>query len=75
MTELLAVRVDRAIKRRVAQVAKEMGTSSSELVRVFLHAVAKKGQLPWTPKEDSQEDEALGPLARRREMLEYFSEH
>ena len=49
--------------------------ASSELVRVFLRAVAKKGQLPWTPKEDSQEDEALGPLARRREMVEYFSEH
>ncbi len=55
--------------------AEEMGTSTSELVRIFLRAVAKTGQLPFTPKEDSQEDEALGPLSRRREMLDYFSEH
>ena len=74
MTELLAVRIERSVKQRVARVAKEMGTNSSELVRIFLRAVARHGQLPWTPKEDSQEDEALGPVSRRREMLDYFSE-
>ncbi len=68
-------RVDRALLKRAQQVAREMGTSTSELVRIFFKAVAKTGQLPFTPKEDSQEEEALGPLARRREMLDFFSEH
>ena len=68
-------RVEKSLLKRAHQVAEEMGTSTSELVRIFLRAVAKTGQLPFTPKEDSQEDEALGPLNRRREMLDYFSEH
>ena len=68
-------RVEKSLLKRAHQVADEMGTSTSELVRIFLRAVAKTGQLPFTPKEDSQEDQALGPLSRRREMLDYFSEH
>lgn len=68
-------RVDKALLKRAHQVAEEMGTSTSELVRIFLKAVAKSGQLPFTPREESQEDEMLGPLGRRREMLDYFSEH
>jgi addiction module RelB/DinJ family antitoxin len=75
MTDMLRCRVDKTLLRRVHKVADEMGTSTSELVRIFLKAVAKTGQLPFVPREDSQEDEMLGPLGRRREMLDYFSEH
>jgi addiction module RelB/DinJ family antitoxin len=75
MTEMFRCRVEKSLLKRTQQVAEEMGTSTSELVRIFLRAVAKTGQLPFTPAEESQEDQALGPLARRREMLDYFSEH
>ena len=75
MTAMFRCRVDKALLKRAQEVAHEMGTSTSELVRIFLKALAKSGQLPFTPKEGSQEEEALGPLARRREMLDYFSEH
>ena len=75
MTEMFRCRVEKALLKRAHEVAEEMGTSTSELVRIFLKALAKQGQLPFTPKEASQEDELLGPVGRRREMLEYFSEH
>ena len=52
-----------------------MGTSTSELVRIFLKAVVKTGQLQSTPKAESEADEMLGPLERRREMLDYFHEN
>ena len=71
---MLRCRVDKALLKRAHRIAAEMGTSTSELVRIFLKALAKSGQLPFDPKEDSQEDEMLGPIARRREMLDYFSE-
>jgi len=34
--------------------------------------VVKTGQLPFTPKAESEEDEMLGPIERRREMLDHF---
>ena len=52
-----------------------MGTTTSELVRMFLKALAKSGQLPFTPEAETEEDEMLGPLSRRRQMFDYFSEH
>jgi addiction module RelB/DinJ family antitoxin len=68
-------RVEKSLLKQAHRVAEEMGTSTSELVRIFLKAVAKTGQLPFTPRAESAEDEALGPLARRREMLDYFHDH
>ena len=70
MTEMFRCRVDKAVLKRAHEISEQMGTSTSELVRIFLKAVAKAGQLPFTPKAESEEDEMLGPLDRRREMLD-----
>jgi addiction module RelB/DinJ family antitoxin len=75
MTEMFRCRVDKAVLKRVHEISEQMGTSTSELVRIFLKAVEKTGRLPFTPKAESEEDELLGPLDRRREMLDYFHEH
>jgi addiction module RelB/DinJ family antitoxin len=74
MTEMFRCRVDKAVLKRVHRISEQMGTSTSELVRIFLKALAKTGQLPFTPRGESEEDEMLGPLERRREMLDYFHE-
>jgi addiction module RelB/DinJ family antitoxin len=75
MTQVFRCRVEKNLLKRAQKIADEMGTSTSELVRIFLTALVKSGQLPFTPRAGTKEDEALGPLARRREMLEYFGEH
>jgi addiction module RelB/DinJ family antitoxin len=75
MTEMFRCRVDKTVLKRAHEISEQMGTSTSELVRIFLKAVVKTGQLPFTPKAETEEDEMLGPLKRRREMLDYFHEH
>jgi addiction module RelB/DinJ family antitoxin len=75
MTEMFRCRVDKDVLKRAHQISQQMGTSTSELVRIFLKALAKTGQLPFAPKGESAEDEMLGPIERRREMLDYFHEN
>ena len=64
-------RVDKAVLQRAHELSQEMGTSTSELVRIFLKALVKTGQLPFMPKGETEADEMLGPVKRRREMLDY----
>ena len=75
MTETFRCRVDKDVLQRANEVSQQMGTSTSELVRIFLKALVKTGQLPFTPKGETEEDETLGPIERRREMLDYFHDH
>jgi addiction module RelB/DinJ family antitoxin len=75
MTEMFRCRVEKSLLKSAQEVAQEMGTSTSELVRVFFKALVKQGQLPFTPKADSEEDEALGSPRCRREMLDFLSEN
>jgi addiction module RelB/DinJ family antitoxin len=75
MTEMFRCRVEKDLLDDAHRISKDMGTSTSELVRIFLKALVKSGQLPFTPKVTSEEDEVLGPVNRRREMLEYLHEN
>ena len=68
-------RVEKDLLKKAHEVSEEMGTSTAELVRIFLKALAKNRQLPFTPRAESEEDEMLGPIERRREMLDYLNEH
>ena len=68
-------RVEKDLLDEAHRISKEMGTSTSELVRIFLKAMVKAGQLPFTPKVTTEEDEVLGPVTRRREMLDYLGEN
>jgi addiction module RelB/DinJ family antitoxin len=75
MTEMFRCRVEKSLLKQADRLSREMGTSTSELVRMFLKALVKTGQLPFTPKAQAQseEDEVLGPIERRREMISAFA--
>ena len=45
-----------------------------DLVRIFLKQLVRHRALPFAPKGESEEDEMLGPLNRRRSMADYFHE-
>jgi addiction module RelB/DinJ family antitoxin len=75
MTEMFRCRVEKDLLDEAHRISKEMGTSTSELVRIFLKAMVRAGQLPFTPKATTDEDEVLGPISRRREMLDYLREN
>ncbi|PWU12100.1 MAG: hypothetical protein C5B50_22125 [Verrucomicrobia bacterium] len=75
MTEMFRCRVERQVLKEAQQIAQEMGTSASELVRIFLKALVKRRQLPFTPSAETEEDEVAGPVARRQALLDYLSEN
>jgi addiction module RelB/DinJ family antitoxin len=72
MTEMFRCRVEKDLLEEAHRISKEMGTSTSELVRIFLKAMVKSGQLPFAPNATTEEDDVLGPISRRREMLDYL---
>jgi addiction module RelB/DinJ family antitoxin len=74
MTEMFRCRIEKGLLDEAHRISEEMGTSTSELVRIFLKAMVKSGRLPFTPQGTAEEDELLGPLSRRREMLDYLHE-
>jgi addiction module RelB/DinJ family antitoxin len=74
MTEMLRLRVDKRLLKNAHEVSQEMGTSTAELVRIFLKALVKNRQLPFIPKTETEEDELLGPIERRRMMADYLNE-
>jgi antitoxin component of RelBE/YafQ-DinJ toxin-antitoxin module len=75
MTETFRCRVDKQVLRKAHEVSEQTGTSDSELVRIFLKALVKTGRLSFTPRGETEEDEMLGLLERRRVMLDYFHDH
>ena len=65
MTETFRCRVDKSLLRSAKKVSAEMGTSTSELVRIFLKALVKNRQLPFALRAESEEDEMLGRLQKK----------
>jgi len=74
MTEMFKCRIEKDLLDSAREVSRQMGTSTAELVRIFLKALVKSRQLPFTPSAETEEDEALGPVERRRKMMDYFGE-
>ena len=68
-------RVEKDLLQEAHEVSREMGTSTSELVHMFLKALVKGRSLPFTPRAETEEDEALGSIERRRQMFDYFNEN
>lgn len=74
MTGTFKCRVEKGLLKDADAVSKELGTSTAELVRIFLKQLVRRRALPFAPKGGSEEDEMLGPLNRRRAMADYFHE-
>jgi len=74
MNVLVRFRVDKRLVEKVNKVTQQLGTSTPEMIRIFLAEIARTGRVPVSlqTRVNSEEDELLGPVARRREMLDYF---
>ncbi len=68
-------RVEKSLLQEAHKVSKQMGTSTAELVRMFMKALVKQRTLPFVPKAETEEDEMLGPIQRRRTMLDFLHDH
>ena len=74
MKVLVRFRVDKRQMEKANKVTEQLGTSTPEMIRIFLAEIARTGKVPVSlqARTSTEEDEALGPIARRREMLDYF---
>jgi addiction module RelB/DinJ family antitoxin len=75
MTVLLRCRVEDRMKQAADQISQKMGTSTEELVRIFLAALVQGRKMPFLPSAETEEDEMLGPVERRREVADFFHEN
>ncbi len=65
-------RVEKDLLRKAHKISDEMGTSTSELVRIFIKTLVKQRRLPFDLTAESEADQIVGPIARRREVLDLF---
>ena len=68
MTEVFQCRVDRELVAKARKVAKEIGTTPGEVVRLLFVQMVKRRAIPFPLQEDSPEEEIFSP-AKRREQL------
>jgi len=71
MTEMLRCRVERDLLQQVNEISRHLGTSTSELVRIFLNQVAKRRGLPFPLVADDNSD-ILPPASVRAKIIEDF---
>jgi len=64
MNELFRCRVPKALLSDADKVSKEMGSSTPELVRIFLSALVKWRALPFNPKADGPKPDEPGRTKR-----------
>jgi antitoxin component of RelBE/YafQ-DinJ toxin-antitoxin module len=74
MTEILRVRVNPALLRQANEVAREIGTSSGEVIRLMLKQMVKRRAIPFPLQADTLESEALSPVRRRAELWDSMNE-
>jgi DNA-damage-inducible protein J len=74
MTELLRLRVDPELKAKSERVAKEMGLSLGEAVRLFMTQMVRRRELPFPVKAGSENDDILAPREYRARVLNSFYE-
>ncbi|PWU13210.1 MAG: hypothetical protein C5B50_19830 [Verrucomicrobia bacterium] len=68
MTEVFQCRVDRKLAAKAKAIAKEIGTTPGEVVRLMFTQMVKRRAIPFPLQADSPEDEVLGPTARRARL-------
>jgi addiction module RelB/DinJ family antitoxin len=68
MTEVFQCRVDRKLVAKARAVAKEIGTTPGEVVRLMFAQMVKRRAIPFPLQADRPEDEILSPAKRRTEL-------
>jgi len=74
MTEVFRVRIERELIRRASKVAKEIGTTPGEVVRLLFAQMVKRRAIPFPLQADSPESEILGSAKRRTELWDAMNE-
>ena len=68
MTEVFQCRVDRKLVAKARAVAKEIGTTPGEVVRLMFAQMVKRRAIPFPLQADSPENEVLSSTRRRAQL-------
>ncbi len=68
MTEVFQCRIDKKLAARAKAVAKEIGTTPGEVVRLTFAQMVKRRAIPFPLQADSPEDEALSSAKHRSQL-------
>jgi addiction module RelB/DinJ family antitoxin len=68
MTEVFQCRIDCALMAKAKEVAKEIGTTPGEVVRLMFAQMVKRRAIPFPLQADSPEHEVLSPAKRRAQL-------
>lgn len=71
MTVLFRCRIEKPLLDKANRVAKRLGTSTPEMVRIFVAQMARTGKVPVS-LDASEDDSVAGPWAQRARVLESF---
>lgn len=74
MTELFQCRMERALAREARAVAKEIGTSPGEIVRLMFKQMVKRRTIPFPIQADTLQDEILSSPRRRSALWDEMKE-
>ena len=74
MTEVFQCRMERALAREAKAVAKEIGTSPGEIVRLMFKQMVKRRTIPFPIHADTLEDEILSTPRRRTAFWDEMNE-
>jgi antitoxin component of RelBE/YafQ-DinJ toxin-antitoxin module len=67
-TEMFRCRVDRNLIKKANRVAKDIGTTPGEIVRLLFKQLVKRRAIPCPLQADAPEDEMMRPPKRRSQM-------
>ena len=71
MTVLFRCRIEKPLLDKANRVTKRLGTSTSEMVRIFVTQTARSGKVPLK-LDPGQEDAIAGAWQKRATTLESF---
>ena len=67
-TEMFRCRIDRRLIKQADRVARNIGTTPGEIVRLLFKQLVKRRAIPFPLQADAAEDEAVGTPQRRSKM-------
>ena len=74
MTEMFRCRIDKRLRTDAERVAKEIGTTTGEIVRLLFMQLVKRRTIPFPLQADAAEDLEIRPARQRAEMWDEMNE-